>query len=118
MRPRELLEGEKLDGGWIVGKMITRKGGTGSNFSAGYLVYDPDGREFYLKAMDYHEAMQKGQLLPASLLNPLFCGFVLGYSPQSRNRPWAGRVVFVRSADEGGAGRLGGGGAPTRPVSP
>jgi serine/threonine protein kinase len=57
MRPREQLEGEKLPGGWIVGKMITKKGGTGSNFSVGYIVTNESGREYYLKAMDYHDAM-------------------------------------------------------------
>src|SRR4051812_3744619 len=57
MRPREQLEGEKLSGGWTVGKMITKKGGTGANFSVGYLVRNEDGRECYLKAMDYHEAL-------------------------------------------------------------
>src|SRR4051812_25201294 len=57
MRPREQLEGERLPGGWMVGKMIQKKGGTGSNFSVGYLVRNEDGRECYLKAMDYHDAM-------------------------------------------------------------
>jgi serine/threonine protein kinase len=57
MRPREQLEGQKLDGGWSVGKMIHKKGGTGSTFSVGYLVTNDDGRECYLKAMDYHDAM-------------------------------------------------------------
>ena len=61
MRPRELLEGEKLDGGWTVGKMIQKKGGTGSFFSVGYIVSDENGRECYLKAMDYHEAMTAKQ---------------------------------------------------------
>lgn len=57
MRPREQLAGEKLLGGWTVGKIIANKGGTGSNFSVGYIVTNDDGRECYLKAMDYHEAM-------------------------------------------------------------
>jgi eukaryotic-like serine/threonine-protein kinase len=58
MRPREQLEGEKLHGGWTVGKMISKKGGTGSNFSVGYIVTkDETGREYFLKAMDYHDAM-------------------------------------------------------------
>jgi serine/threonine protein kinase len=51
MRPRELLEGEKLSGGWTVGKMIHQKGGTGANFSVGYTVHNDDGRNCYLKAM-------------------------------------------------------------------
>ena len=45
MRPREQLEGEKLPGGWTVGKTISKKGGTGSNFSVGYLVTNEDGRD-------------------------------------------------------------------------
>jgi len=57
MRPREQLEGEKLPDGWTVGKMITKKGGTGANFSVGYIVHHDDGRQCYLKAMDYHEQM-------------------------------------------------------------
>lgn len=60
MRPRELLKGEKLLGGWTVGEMLTKKGGTGSNFSVGYIVRNDNGRECYLKAMDYHDAMTAG----------------------------------------------------------
>jgi eukaryotic-like serine/threonine-protein kinase len=58
MRPREQLEGERLSGGWIVGKMLQKKSSTGSNFSVGYLVVNDDGRHGYLKAMDYLEAFR------------------------------------------------------------
>jgi len=57
MRPREQLAGEKLSGGWKVIRMLTKKSSTGSNFSVGYLVENDDGRQGFLKAMDYLEAL-------------------------------------------------------------
>lgn len=51
------LEGQQLDGGWKVLKLISRPAGaTGGNFSVGYLVEAADGRRGFLKAMDYSDA--------------------------------------------------------------
>jgi hypothetical protein len=57
MKPSESLAGMTLDGGWNVLKIAARKpNATGGYFSTGYLVENADGRQGFLKAMDYMEA--------------------------------------------------------------
>ena len=57
MNPAEMLEGMKLEGGWEVVEKVTRSpNATGGYFSTGYRVRRDDGREGFLKAMDYSEA--------------------------------------------------------------
>lgn len=55
----ELLEGEVLDGGWeVVEELEPPPQATGGRFSVGYLVESEDGRNGYLKALDFSEAFQ------------------------------------------------------------
>ena len=57
--PARRLTGKTLDNGWIVGKLIDRPpGATGGHFSASYIVHADDGREAFLKAMDYTDALK------------------------------------------------------------
>lgn len=57
MTPAEMLERAILDGGWKVVKVAARKpNATGGHFSKGYIVEHLDGREGFLKAMDYTAA--------------------------------------------------------------
>jgi eukaryotic-like serine/threonine-protein kinase len=55
LAPAEQLEGTTLPTGWIVGQRVTPVG-TGGNMSVCYLVSHPDGRQGFLKAMDYSRA--------------------------------------------------------------
>jgi serine/threonine protein kinase len=51
-----------LDGGWkVTGLAPRQKNATGGFFSVGYVVTHPDGREAFLKAMDYSSAVQSPQ---------------------------------------------------------
>lgn len=55
--PAESLDGAKLDGGWTVLRRVQRSDeATGSQFSCGYIVQSVEGREAYLKALDYVKA--------------------------------------------------------------
>jgi serine/threonine protein kinase len=56
MRPREQLAGLTLPGDWKVIRILDKKSNTGGHFSVGYLAQHPDGRQGFLKAMDYVEA--------------------------------------------------------------
>jgi serine/threonine protein kinase len=58
MRPREQLSGQKLPNGWTVTKLLGKKSSTGGNFSVGYVVQNDDGRQGFLKAMDYVDAFK------------------------------------------------------------
>jgi eukaryotic-like serine/threonine-protein kinase len=59
MRPAHQLEGLVLDGKWAVRGLAPRqKNATGGYFSIGYIVVGPEGREAFLKAMDYELAVQ------------------------------------------------------------
>ncbi len=58
MRPSEQLTGLKLEGGWTVVERIGKgPKATGGHFSTGYRVVNEDGRQGFLKAMDYTEAL-------------------------------------------------------------
>jgi len=58
MGPAQALTGLTLDGGWkVIGLAPRQKNATGGFFSVGYNVLHPDGREAYLKAMDYSAAV-------------------------------------------------------------
>jgi len=57
--PADSLEGVDLGNGWKVLEKITRKpNSTGGCFSIGYKVRDKEGREAFLKALDFSEALQ------------------------------------------------------------
>lgn len=59
MRPAARLEGLTLNGGWYVVKRIDRQvGSTGGHFSCGYKVRNEEGKEAYLKALDFSKALQ------------------------------------------------------------
>lgn len=52
--PAESLAGIVFDDGWAVKSLVTKRAGaTGGNFSKGYLVEHTDGRQGFLKALDY-----------------------------------------------------------------
>jgi serine/threonine protein kinase len=56
----ELLTGSTLDGGWKVVELLPRRpGATGGNFSVGYRVEHPDGRQGFCKALDYASALSR-----------------------------------------------------------
>ena len=59
-RPAECLVGLDLEGGWHVHSIRHKHPkGTGGNFSVGYLVVHNDGREAYLKALDFTIAYEQ-----------------------------------------------------------
>jgi eukaryotic-like serine/threonine-protein kinase len=61
--PAEELEGTTLPDGWIVGRRVSpRPGGTGGTFSIGYLVRHSDGREGFLKGMDFSRAFARADM--------------------------------------------------------
>ena len=58
-RPALCLAGLRLDGGWSVVELMHRpRNATGGRFSVGYRVRHDDGREAYLKALDFSAALQ------------------------------------------------------------
>ena len=59
-RPALSLSGLTLDGGWTVVELMHRPPtATGGHFSVGYRVRHQDGREAYLKALDFSGALQE-----------------------------------------------------------
>lgn len=57
MNPAEQLLGMVLNDGWTVEQRAIRKpNATGGHFSQGYIVRNKDGRQGYLKALDYMKA--------------------------------------------------------------
>jgi len=57
--PAESLDGRDLGNGWRVSGKITRKKiSTGGHFSIGYKVVNVDGKEAFLKALDFSSAAQ------------------------------------------------------------
>jgi len=59
MRPAEQLAGVELDNGWTVVELIKRPPtATGGHFPFGYCVENEDGRQGFMKAMDYMGALQ------------------------------------------------------------
>lgn len=55
--PADRLEGKILAGGWKVGKLqVRRPEATGGHFSQSYRVVTEDGREAFLKAVDFYRA--------------------------------------------------------------
>jgi serine/threonine protein kinase len=68
--PAKQLLGKNLDGGWRVIDLVPRRiGGTGGNFSEGYIVADSEGRRGFLKALDYSRALKSAD--PARVLQAL-----------------------------------------------
>jgi len=58
-RPALRLEGLELSGGWKVEKLLERPPtATGGHFSVSYRVVNIDGREGFLKALDFSKAFQ------------------------------------------------------------
>lgn len=73
--PAQQLEGITLVNDWLVGSLIPRPAGqTGGHFSCAYTVTHPDGREAFLKAMDYTSALASPD--PAAALNALTSAFL------------------------------------------
>lgn len=71
MGPAHLLTGLALNDGWTVRGLASRqKNATGGFFSVGYIVVRSDGREAFLKAMDYSAAVQSPTVM-AVMLNAL-----------------------------------------------
>lgn len=59
MKPAEALEGLKLDGSWHVDKIVKKAPkGTGGYSSVSYHVSNEDGRQAFLKALDFSSAVQ------------------------------------------------------------
>ncbi len=68
------LLGMTLDGGWkVISPSTSLKHGTGGNFSVGYIVQNEDGREAFLKALDYSSALRAPD--PARALEALTKAF-------------------------------------------
>ncbi len=58
LTPAEMLLGIELDNGWTVVENVNKKAGaTGGRFSVGYKVRHKDGREGFLKAIDFSDAL-------------------------------------------------------------
>ncbi len=71
----ERLEGIQLENGWLVGPPITRTNAqTGGYFSTSYRVVNDDGREAFLKAMDYERALAAAD--PAAEMNLLTSAYL------------------------------------------
>ena len=59
LTPAEQLAGRELENGWTVIRRMERpQSASGGHFSTSYIVRGQDGREAFLKAMDYHRALQ------------------------------------------------------------
>lgn len=64
--PADSLEGIKLGDGWTVKEKIVRKPtSTGGCFSVGYKVVDSGGKEAFLKALDFSEALRDSDPIQA-----------------------------------------------------
>jgi eukaryotic-like serine/threonine-protein kinase len=73
--PAAQLLGRKLEGGWQVESRVDRPTGTtGGAFSQSYLLRNDDGRDAFLKALDYSAAL--GAPDPAAAINELTTGFL------------------------------------------
>ena len=82
MRPAEMMVGRVLGGGWTVTAVAPRpKAGTGGHFSRGYIVKNKDGRDGFLKAMDYVEAFKAPDT--AKLLEAMMNCFIHSGTNQS-----------------------------------
>lgn len=58
--PAESLDGMDLRNGWkVIGKITRKKISTGGHFSIGYKVINTDGKEAFLKALDFSVAAQQ-----------------------------------------------------------
>jgi len=65
-RPAALLEGESLDGGWVVGPRLQRsRWASGGSYSFGYSVTHPTWGRGFLKALDYSEALASDDVAAA-----------------------------------------------------
>lgn len=73
--PAQRLKGLVLTGGWVVAVPVHRAAGaTGGNFSCCYLAKHQDGREAFVKALDYSCALKSGD--SAAALNSLTAAFI------------------------------------------
>jgi serine/threonine protein kinase len=73
--PAHHLCGRLLDEGWRVLERVERLAdATGSCFSVGYHVEDPDGRRAFMKALDYAPALRGGEL--AVLMSTMTEGYL------------------------------------------
>jgi eukaryotic-like serine/threonine-protein kinase len=53
--PAAHLEGRVLDNGWSVGSRMTKSpGATGGHFSVSYVAHHEDGRQAFMKALNFH----------------------------------------------------------------
>lgn len=75
LSPAALLLGRTLDQGWHVESRVERPTGTtGGTFSQSYLLRNEDGRDAFLKALDYSAALEAPD--PAAAINELTAGFL------------------------------------------
>ncbi len=73
--PAALLGGRTLDGGWRVEARLERPAdATGGTFSQNYVLTNEDGRQAFLKALDYSAALESPD--PAAAINQLTAGFL------------------------------------------
>lgn len=64
--PAQLLLGYELEGGWkVIQKVDPGPLATGGHFSVGYLVKRSDGKDGYLKALDFSAAFQEADVARA-----------------------------------------------------
>ena len=61
MSAADQLQGLTLDGGWVVQKRLPHQPTTGGVFSVPYVVVDNDGKEHFLKALDFSRAFEPGR---------------------------------------------------------
>ena len=99
-KPAEMLEGVDLGNGWTVLRHLSLpKSHTGGFFSYGYVVEHEDGREGYLKALDFFDPLYYSED-PAGELLTLTESFV--YERELLKRCATGRLSrVVRSLDHG-----------------
>jgi eukaryotic-like serine/threonine-protein kinase len=60
MSAADQLQGLALNGGWVVQKRLDHQPTSGGVFSVPYIVNDKDGKEHFLKALDFSKAFEPG----------------------------------------------------------
>ena len=107
--PAKRLLGLTLEGGWkVVAQRELRENDTGGCFSTGYIVESPDGKQAFLKAMDYSEAFYVSPPDIASRLEQLTNS--IKFEREIVKRCSEKRLDRVVKALAGGTLRLPGGG--------
>ncbi|MFH0961045.1 MAG: protein kinase [Pseudomonadota bacterium] len=98
MRPAECLEGLDLPDGWHVNSIIYRPlASTGGKFSVGYHVTNADGRNAYLKALDFSSAFNTPD--PPRALQPMVSAYNFERDLLSKCRERKLRRVVIPLSD-------------------